>query len=137
MKKTILLVIALLCCSNAFSGGSLPAKDVMEILQRNQSLWTFLSKTLDFSETAYGVRCGSHWPSMGGARIAPYTIAVTQKGMEKNQFLLTIECEQHFYDKNNKEIPLKDAQITDEIISRAVRVEEKPLFVTLCPDDKK
>jgi hypothetical protein len=44
---------------------------------------------------------------------------------------LTVECEQRFFDKDNKEIPLKNGEITDDIILRAARVEEKPLCVKL------
>ncbi len=129
--------MALISFSTAFAGGSLPTTDVMTILKRDHTLWSLLSTSLEFSETAYGARCGNHWPYMGGARIAPYTIAATQKGDENNRFILTIECEQRFFDKNNTEIPLKDGQITDQIISLAVRVEEVPLAVTLIPESRK
>jgi hypothetical protein len=131
MKISLFAVIVLLFCGNAFAGGSLPGKDVEKILQRDPKLWEFLSKTMDFSDTAWGVRCGKHWPLMGGARIAPYSIDVTPKGTKGAPFTLTVECEQRFFDKDNKEIPLENGEITDDIILRAARVEEKPLCVKL------
>jgi len=51
---------------------------------------------MDFSDVAWGIRCGNHWPLMGGTRIAPYTIEVTPKGNKGDVFTLSVEGEQHF-----------------------------------------
>jgi hypothetical protein len=48
------------------------------------------------------------------------------KGATEYSLVLTVECEQRFIDKNGKELPKNaEGSVTDEIISKSVRVEEK------------
>lgn len=126
--KNIFLVLAAICLGTVYSsaGGSLDTKQVTDILKKDTVIWTQVLAPFELDTTAWGLRCGTHWPHLGGARIAPYTVLMRPKGAVEYSLLLTVECEQRFIDKNGKELA-KDANgsVTDEIINQSVRVEEK------------
>jgi len=132
-----LLLLWLGLHSQALAGGSTDAARVIDLLKANQPLWSYFGNTLTFSKAAYGVRCGSHWGFLGGTVMAPYDIEVTPKNDPSTRLWLSIECEQHFFDKSERELPLRsDGEVSDEIIQRASRLEEKVRFVKVLAPEK-
>ena len=111
--------------------GTLESEKVISLLKMNRELWSYLGSTLDFSDKALGFRLERSWIHLGGERIGPYEILVKPKGQKNFYLSLWVICEQRFFDKDGKELPRKEGEITDEMIARAARVDEKVLWVKL------
>jgi len=134
--KTLLasLALSLAAWSAALCGGSLSTEEALQPLKAAPVLWKYVDETLNLSDTAWGTRCGHHWGFLGGQRIGPYSITATSKSDPSLRLWLTITCEQHFFDAQGKELPLENGEITDAIIERACKVEEKAISITITPD---
>ncbi|BDS05745.1 hypothetical protein NT6N_07850 [Oceaniferula spumae] len=134
MKTILSAIIALCClCSQSIAGGSVDLGQITKVLKTDPGLWKHLDSTLNFDAGGSATRLGRHWPHLGGARIGPYVIRVTSKSADKTPFELTVHCEQVFYDKDGKVLPMKNGEVTDEIIKNTVRVGEKVISVSLAP----
>ncbi len=132
MKRfACLSVLLAMLAAGARAGGSLESEKVIALLKQNRALWACLGDTMEFAPVAAGVRCGNHWPYLGGARMAPYTLQARPKGEKEYSILVTVECEQRFFDETGYELPMKDGEITDEIIRKAARVGETAVSITL------
>jgi len=135
MKNLLIAFLSLVLTGTAFSGGSVMTTEVQEIRKQEPALWEYLNTTLDFAEVATGLRCDNVWEHMSGARLAPYKVAVKPKGEEGDfSMVLVVECQQHFLDKDGKEIDFED---TDNRFRRTVKIEETLLHVKLLPASRK
>lgn len=132
-RYRLLLASVVLSWGVAYGGGSLESDPVISLLKQSDALWSCLGSTLEFAPTAEGVRCGSHWPHMGGARVAPYIVRAKLKGAKDYSLLVEVKCEQHFVDASGDELPMQDEKVTDRIVKEAVRVKEKVTSVSLTP----
>lgn len=136
-RKVGLLCSLLLCWCLGLStglqaGGSLDSAQVIEILKKDTVLWTQVLEHYELDTTAWGTRCGSHWPHMGGGRIGPYGLLMKPKGASEFTLILSVECEQTFLDKNGKALA-KDADggVNGDIVRNTVRVEEKVRHISI------
>ncbi|MFD2256570.1 hypothetical protein ACFSSA_07780 [Luteolibacter algae] len=132
MKKLCLGFLCWMLIVPAFAGGSVDRGQIIELLKKNESLWKYLSATLDFDAAGSAVRLGRHWTEMGGARVAPYQIAVKAKGGKEFDLLLTVNCSQKFLNQDGEALEIGDGG-PSEATETAVDVIEKVESVSLQP----
>lgn len=134
MRTLTLSIIAVFTlCIQCHAGGSVSVEQIQKVLKTQPALAKHLNATLKFADGGGATRLGRHWPLLGGARIAPYTIEVTTKDSDQTRLELTVYCVQIYYDEDDKILPLKDGEITDAIIKKAARIVEKVTSVSLAP----
>jgi hypothetical protein len=122
------LLLAPVCCPG---GGSCDfEEDVKPILMQEPALADYLLSTLDFYRTASAVRIGGIVnQELGGKRIGPYTIDARPRGLKGPYiFLVTINTERLFFDKDHKKTDLQAASTVEEkLTSVEIVVSKNPL----------
>jgi hypothetical protein len=129
--KSIVISVLLFLPSLCLAEGSVSFSTIKPILEQSPTLWKHLDKSFTFAGFGEGVRIGRHWPLLGGARVAPYSLLVVSKDNPKIKFTLVVNCVTRYYTDGGEQVSKEAA----DFIKKAAKTEEILLNVSLIPLD--
>ena len=128
------IVISMLLClpSVCQAEGSVSFATIKPILEQSPTLWKHLDKSFTFAGMGEGARLGRHWPLLGGAWVAPYSLLVASKDNPKIKFTLVVNCVTKYYTDRGEQVSKEAA----DFIQKAAKTEEILLNISLRPIDR-